>query len=147
MMEEVRSLGQTLGCAAHLFRERADTRMASCGVTPLQAHVILLLNCCGGSLSQLELGRRLRVKPSTVNGIVDRMVERGLVERSADASDARRRRVALTQGGMMQLERCRQELLDTERLVEKSLSPGELAQLHGLLGRVIQILEEDREKC
>ncbi len=147
MMEEVRSLGQTLGCAAHLFRERADTRMASCGVTPLQAHVILFLNCCGGSLSQLELGRHLRVKPSTVNGIVDRMVERGLVERSADASDARRRRVALTQGGMMQLERCRQELLDTERLVEKSLSPGELAQLHSLLGRVIQILEEDREKC
>ncbi len=147
MMEEVRSLGQALGCAAHLFRERADARMASCGVTPLQAHVILHLNFCGGSLSQMELGRHLRVKPSTVNGIVDRMVERGLVERSADASDARRRRVALTQGGLMQLERCRQELLDTERLMEKSLSPGELAQLHSLLGRVIQILEEDREKC
>ena len=146
-MEKVRSLGQALGCAAHLFRERADARMAGCGVTTLQAHVILYLSCCGGSLSQLELGRHLRVKPSTVNGIVDRMVERGLVERSADASDARRRRVALTQGGLMQLERCRQELLETERLMEKNLSPDELAQLHGLLGRVIQILEEDREQC
>ena len=146
-MEKVRSLGQALGCAAHLFRERADARMAGCGVTTLQAHVILLLSCCGGSLSQLELGRHLRVKPSTVNGIVDRMVERGLVERSADASDARRRRVALTQGGLMQLERCRQELLETERLMEKNLSPDELAQLHGLLGRVIQILEEDRKQC
>lgn len=147
MMEKDRSLGQALGCAAHLFRERADARMAGCGVTTLQAHVILYLSCCGGSLSQLELGRHLRVKPSTVNGIVDRMVERGLVERSADASDARRRRVALTQGGLMQLERCRQELLETERLMEKNLSPDELAQLHGLLGRVIQILEEDREQC
>lgn len=146
-MEKVRSLGQALGCAAHLFRERADARMAGCGVTTLQAHVILYLSCCGGSLSQLELGRHLRVKPSTVNGIVDRMVERGLVERSADASDARRRRVALTQGGLMQLERCRQELLETERLMEKNLSPDELAQLHGLLGRVIQILEEDRKQC
>lgn len=146
-MEKVRSLGQALGCAAHLFRERADARMAGCGVTTLQAHVILYLSCCGGSLSQLELGRHLRVKPSTVNGIVDRMVERGLVERSADASDARRRRVALTQGGLMQLERCRQELLETERLMEKNLSPDELAQLHGLLSRVIQILEEDREQC
>ena len=146
-MEKVRSLGQALGCAAHLFRERADARMAGCGVTTLQAHVILYLSCCGGSLSQLELGRHLRVKPSTVNGIVDRMVERGLVERSADASDARRRRVALTQGGLMQLERCRQELLETERLMEKNLSPDELAQLHGLLSRVIQILEEDRKQC
>lgn len=146
-MEKVRSLGQALGCAAHLFRERADARMAGCGITTLQAHVILYLSCCGGALSQLELGRHLRVKPSTVNGIVDRMVERGLVERSADASDARRRRVALTQGGLMQLERCRQELLETERLMEKNLSPDELAQLHGLLGRVIQILEEDREQC
>ena len=68
-MEEVRSLGQTLGCAAHLFRERADTRMASCGVTPLQAHVILLLNCCGGSLSQLELGQE--IPPSLYQAIVD----------------------------------------------------------------------------
>ena len=37
--------------------------------------------------------------------------------------------------------------LETERLMEKNLSPDELAQLHGLLGRVIQILEEDRKQC
>ena len=146
-MNETRSLGQAMSCAAHLFRERADARMTHCGITPLQAHVVLYLDRCGGALSQRELGSVLHVKPSTVNGIVDRMVERGLAERAADETDARRRRVALTETGRTQVEQCRSALLDTEQIVETGLSPGETAQLHALLERVIQILEEDRSLC
>ena len=140
-------IGPLLGYCNHRAYLSMDKKLRRYGVTPIQCRTLTYLHRQPGPVTQKQLQQHLAVKPSTVNGIVDRMVERGLVERSADASDARRRRVALTQGGMMQLERCRQELLDTERLVEKSLSPGELAQLHSLLGRVIQILEEDREKC
>lgn len=146
-MNETRPLGHMLGCAAHLFRERADARMAHCGVTPQQAHVVLCLDKCGGALSQRELGALLRVKPSTVNGIVDRMVERGLAERSTDETDARRRRVTLTETGRRQVEQCCSALFNTERLMETELSPDELAQLRALLDRVIQILEEDRRLC
>ena len=132
-MKKPELIGPLLGYCNHRAYQRMEQKLRRYGVTPIQCRSLTYLHRQPGPVTQKQLQQHLAVKPSTVNGIVDRMVERGLVERSADASDARRRRVALTQGGMMQLERCRQELLDTERLVEKSLSPGELAQLHSLL--------------
>lgn len=146
-MDETRSLGQSIICAAHLFRERAEARMAKYEVTPLQAHVIMFLVHHGCQSTQQGLGRHLRVKPSTVNGIVDRMVERGLVARSTDESDARRRRIVLTQAGQTQLDQFHRELHEMERLFESGFSPEELTQFHSLLSRVIENLEEDRKKC
>ena len=146
-MEETRSLGQSIACAAHLFRERADARMSKYDVTPLQAHVIIHLSRCGGQSTQRALGDHFHVRPSTVNGIVDRMVERGLVARSADDSDARRRCISLTKDGQAQKDQLWQELRETERQFVADFTPEELAQLHSLLNRVIQNLEEDRKKC
>ena len=146
-MEEVRSLGQALGCAAHLFRERADARMANCGVTPLQAHVILHLNFCGGSLSQMELGRHLRVKPSTVNGILDRMEEKGIIRRTADKNDQRQKRVSATEKGREMKELVRNAFQDAEAAMARGLRPDEAETLRSLLGRVIENLEEDRTPC
>jgi DNA-binding MarR family transcriptional regulator len=146
-MDETKFLGQSVVCAAHLFRERADARMTKYDVTPLQAHVIMYLAHCDGQSTQQALGRHLRVKPSTVNGIVDRMVERGLVARSADESDARRRRIALTRTGQTHLDQFYRELREMERLFEAGFTPEELAQFHSLLSRMIHNLEEDRKKC
>lgn len=146
-MEEIKSLGQSVACASHLFRERADARMAKYDVTPLQAHVIVYLARRGGKSTQQALGEHLRVKPSTVNGIVDRMVERELITRSADESDARRRLVALTETGQTQLEQFHREMRETDRLLEAIFTPEELAQFYSLLNRMIRHLEEDRKKC
>ena len=146
-MEDLKSLGRSVACAAHLFRERADARMTKYDVTPLQAHVIFYLARQGGTSTQRALGEHLRVKPSTVNGIVDRMAERGLVERSADASDARRRLLTLTDSGQAQMHRLHREMRETERLVESAFTAEELLQFHSLLNRMIQNLEEDRKKC
>ena len=132
-IHDATQIGMLMGYCDHQMHRLMTRMLRQYDVSPMQCRTLTYLHEAEGEVNQKQLERYLMVKPSTVNGIVDRMVERGLVERSADASDARRRRVALTQGGMMQLERCRQELLDTERLVEKSLSPGELAQLHSLL--------------
>ncbi|WP_312280411.1 MarR family transcriptional regulator [Oscillibacter sp.] len=146
-MEEMKSLGRSIGCASHLFRERADARMAKYDVTPLQAHVMVHLAHQGGKSTQQALGEHLRVKPSTVNGIVDRMVERELIVRSADEADARRRLVALTQTGQARLEQLHQEMRETERLLESAFTAEELAQFYALVNRMIQNLEEDRKKC
>ncbi|WP_369282627.1 MarR family winged helix-turn-helix transcriptional regulator [Oscillibacter sp. GMB15532] len=145
-MEDMKSLGRSIGCAAHLFRERGDARMAKYDVTPLQAHVMIYLAHQGGQSTQQALGEHLRVKPSTVNGIVDRMVERELIVRSADQADARRRLVALTDTGQARLEQLHQEMRETERLLESAFTAEELAQFHTLVNRMIQNLEEDRKK-
>ena len=143
-MEHPKALGPMLGCCAHLVRERMDARMSRFGMTPAQTHVLLHLRQNGGQMPQRELLDSLKVKPSTVNGILDRMEEKGLVERTVSGADARQRLVALTPAGLEREEQVKQCFLDAETLIARGLTKEEAETLRGLLERVIYNLEEDR---
>ena len=138
------ALGPLLGRCAHLTKERMDARLSGCGITPAQTHTLLYLHQHGGQAPQCAVTEFLKVKPSTANGILDRMEERGLVTRSVSGSDARRRLITLTDKGTEQQERFCRIFLDTEAVVLRGFSPEEGRQLRSLLERVIQNLEEDR---
>ena len=143
-MEYPKALGPMLGCCAHMARERMDARMSRFGMTPAQTHVLLHLHQSGGQLPQRELLDSLKVKPSTVNGILDRMEEKGLVERTVSGTDARQRLVALTLAGRKREEQVKQCFLEAEALIVRGLTEAEANTLRSLLERVIQNLEEDR---
>ena len=143
-MEYPKALGPMLGCCAHMARERMDARMSRFGMTPAQTHVLLHLHQSGGQLPQRELLDSLKVKPSTVNGILDRMEEKGLVERTVSGTDARQRLVALTLAGRKREEQVKQAFLEAEALIVRGLTKEETDTLRSLLERVIQNLEEDR---
>ena len=138
------ALGPMLGRCAHLARERMDARMSRFGMTPAQTHVLRYLRQNGGQMPQRELLENLKVKPSTVNGILDRMEEKGLVERSVSGTDARRRVVALTPAGLEREAEAKQSFLEAEALIAKGMTKEETDTLHSLLERVIHNLEEDR---
>jgi DNA-binding MarR family transcriptional regulator len=143
-MEPVSNIGPMLGRCAHLARERMDARLTDCGITPTQTHVLLYLQKAGGTAPQSEVTQFLRVKPSTANGILDRMVERGLVTRSVSGTDARQRLITLTDKGMEQKEWFLQIHAEVEGIVTRGFSPEEAQQLRSLLARVMTNLEEDR---
>ena len=143
-MEYPKALGPMLGCCAHLARERMDARMSRFGMTPAQTHVLLHLHQSGGQLPQRELLDSLKVKPSTVNGILDRMEEKGLVERSVSGTDARQRVVVLTPAGIEREAEVKQSFLEAEALIARGLTEEETETLRSLLERVIHNLEEDR---
>ena len=143
-MEYPKALGPMLGCCAHMARERMDARMSRFGMTPAQTHVLPHLHQSGGQLPQRELLDSLKVKPSTVNGILDRMEEKGLVERTVSGTDARQRLVALTLAGRKREEQVKQAFLEAEALIVRGLTKEETDTLRSLLERVIQNLEEDR---
>lgn len=143
-MEYPKALGPMLGCCAHLARERMDARMSRFGMTPAQTHVLLHLHQSGGQLPQRELLDSLKVKPSTVNGILDRMEEKGLVERTVSGTDARQRLVALTPAGQEREKQVKQTFLEAEALIARGLTVEETDTLRSLLERVIHNLEEDR---
>lgn len=138
------ALGPMLGRCAHLARERMDARMSRFGMTPAQTHVLRYLQLNGGQMPQRELLENLKVKPSTVNGILDRMEEKGLVERSVSGADARRRLVALTPAGIQREAEVKQSFLEAEALIARGLTEKETETLRSLLERVIHNLEEDR---
>ncbi len=57
--------------------------------------------CLGaGLLNLLQLSGHLFLRGSTVSGMVDRLVGRGLIHRSRSEKDRRQVRVALSQGGI-----------------------------------------------
>ena len=138
------ALGPMLGHCAHLTRERMDARMSRFGMTPAQTHVLRYLRQNGGQMPQRELLENLRVKPSTVNGILDRMEEKRLVVRSVSGTDARQRVVALTPAGLEREAEVKQSFLEAEALIARGLTEEETETLRSLLERVIHNLEEDR---
>ena len=144
-MYDNRLLGPLLGHCAHLARERMDARLARYGVTPAQIHVLHYLYHCGNQAPQCDVTAHLKVKPSTANGILDRMEEKALLRRSVSVSDGRKRLITLTEKGAGLQEGLRQKFEETEQLMTKGFSEEETAQLYELLRRVMANLEEDRD--
>ncbi len=143
MNHDLRSLGPTLGWAAQMSKAAMDARVSRYDVTPGQTHILLYLNQQGGHALQHELTGYLRVKPSTVNGLLDRMEEKGLVRRSVSGADARRRLITLTEKGAEQQALFRQSFLDVEDAMVRGFTSDEKETLTALLNRVIQNLKED----
>lgn len=136
--------GPLMGRAAHLGRERMDARMSQYDVTPTQNHTLFYLQSHGGQAPQCEIMEYLRVKPSTANGILDRMEEKKLVSRSVSGSDARRRLITITEKGIRLSALCARCVQEGEAVMLRGFTPKETETLHALLCRVIQNLEEDR---
>lgn len=146
-MEQEKPLGPMLGRAAHLARERLDARLSQYDMTPVQTHLLLHLNQCGGQAPQCDLTEFLKVKPSTANGILDRMAEKNLIVRSVSGKDARRKLITMTDKGRQQQQRFEKNFWESEAIVTRGLTAEEQAVFRALLERIIQNLEEDRATC
>lgn len=61
-----------------------------------------VLNCLwkSGDLTQKEILAIICVQPSTLTGVIDILVEKGLVVRVGELSDGRLRKITLTQKGL-----------------------------------------------
>ena len=103
-MDKLPELGRMISYCGHLGKLSNDQllRQAGYDVTPVQTHLLLHLACWTGEqeASQRDLERKLRLKPSTVNGIVDRLEAKGYVSRRASPQDGRVRLVSLTEAGI-----------------------------------------------
>jgi DNA-binding MarR family transcriptional regulator len=79
-------------------RRIAREQSARVGISPTQLNVLQLLDEIG-ELSLSELSRKIAAQNSTVTGIVDRMVQAGLVEREQSDTDRRVWRIRMTEKG------------------------------------------------
>lgn len=73
-----------------------NRRIRDVGLTRTQWHVLYLLHEQDG-LSQTELADHLTITKPSLGHVVDRLVERGWVERAEDSTDRRVKRVYLTE--------------------------------------------------
>jgi DNA-binding MarR family transcriptional regulator len=89
-----------------------------------------------GPTSQNKLGRKTAMDAATIKGVVDRLMNRHLIETRPDPKDGRRRVVALTEEGRKLVERSLAHGLAITRETLKPLSPREQATLIELLRKM-----------
>lgn len=95
LIEEARAAGEMV--AKFFVHQQLGPILAS-ALTMQQLKLVALLHE-HGPLGGHDLARHLEVSMPTVTGIVDRLVERGMVERRADTTDRRVRLAALSPAG------------------------------------------------
>ena len=132
--------GPLLGHCAHLAKEQMRSRMERFDMTPAQTHVLLYLHE-NGATTQTTLAEQMRVKAPTANGILDRMEEKGLLVRTVDGRDARRRLIRLTEKGEGLVEELRGQFILAESAILQGFDQAEQCQLKSFLQRIIKNLE------
>jgi DNA-binding MarR family transcriptional regulator len=108
-------------------------------LTDSQFNVLMLLKFQAeedGAVSQTRLGRMLLVNRSNVTGLVDRLEQAGLIERTSGSSDRRVKRVRLTAAGRDLLERAETSYYQRIGELTAGLGENELDQLCQALEKI-----------
>ncbi len=94
-----RLLTREVMATADIFLRESRRLFKPHGLTAAQYNVLNALAAAPAGLSQRELGDVLVVDRSNVTGLIDRLETTGWVRRTADPSDRRVHRLALTPAG------------------------------------------------
>ena len=119
-------------------------RQVGAELSPTQGAALATIDC-HGPLTPSELAARERIQRPTATGVLARLEEAGLVQRTPDPSDRRSSLVSSTADGRALLAaiRDRKDLYLAQRL--DRLSPEDLAALDRAAGILERMLEEDGE--
>lgn len=112
--EQVLDALRAIGRAIRVSGREAENRH---GMHPAQLHALQQL-ADRPAKSLAELAERTHTDPSSVSVVVQRLVERGFVTRTAAAADRRRTELAVTHAGRAMLRRAPQS---PERHLERAL--------------------------
>lgn len=93
-----------LNTAARLTENTESDHFRSLGITQAGFTVLRLLSQ-RQTMSQAELGRKLRVRPETLGKVIDRLGRNALVVQSGNAANERDVRLVITQEGRKVLDR------------------------------------------
>ena len=138
-------LGRQVVYCGHLARLCLEERMRQFGVTPVQAYAMRFLARGeeAREITQRDLERELRLKAPTVNGVVDRLTEKGLLVRRQSPTDGRCRLLQLTDTGREAAAAFLSAMEDTEALFRSALTDEEQRLFQELLLRIITNLESE----
>lgn len=98
-------------------------------------------------MAQKQLQQHLAVKPSTVNGIVDRLVEKGMLTRSPGEKDGRCRILRLTEAGQQFYDDFESITRQIEDLIHRGMDPQETETLRRLLLRAADNLTSEEDNA
>ena len=139
-------IGPLLGYCDHQIHKRMDEQLRAYDISPMQCRVLMYLCKTDKEIHQKALEEYLMVKPSTVNGIVERMEQKNLLTRTASKHDARCRVLTPTEQGRSFRDTFVKIITSVGEQMEKGFTPQELEQLRSYLLRVADNLQGKEEQ-
>ena len=115
------------------LRCAGTSRMVKAGISMTHLHILWVLEH-HGELPMSRLADLLDVSVSNATGLIDRMEERGLVERSRVPGDRRVVIVRAAAEGDRQRDEIEALKHDRMRSILGRLNPEQLARVHGAIG-------------
>lgn len=137
IMTSMRELNQSFFQAT---RKDAETF----GITRIQLMVLKIVQQCS-NLGMNELADRMHSSPSTVSGIVDRLVQAGLIVRDRPEKDRRSVVLKVTPEGKRLLELTSERIMNRLAPLMQQLSEEDVSHLLRIHGQIVNILQQARE--
>lgn len=139
-MTEIDGIQSRLIQISHIHFPKLFRQFGNLGIHPSQCGMLWILHRENG-LSQSELAKRLKIKPSTVAVSIRRMEKAGFLERRADKKDLRRNCIYLTDRAQEILEKSKEIYRENEKIMTEGISEAEQYLLIRLLNQIIENLE------
>jgi len=126
------STGYLLARLGAESRRRWARMLAAHGLTPHHFGMLMTLDHLG-TAHQRRLSELVGVDPRNAVPVLDLLDQRGLIQRTSDPADRRRRAIGLTPAGQRMLDELRQAADAVEADMLKGLDDHQQAILHRLL--------------
>jgi DNA-binding MarR family transcriptional regulator len=126
-------IAQVGGLSSRLWVERLAKVGLDAREVMLFRHVAL-----NAGRSQRLVAEAIGLPPSRIVGLVDRLEQRGWLERRASSTDRRRNALYLTPAGRKAIEEIATVSSEHEAELTRSLDPDDRAELIRILGRVAE---------
>ena len=131
---------------ADLVADAVGQSLADANLSMQQYNVLRILRGSGAEgLRTYEVVPRMVSRAPNITRLVDKLEEKGLLERTRSKSDRRAIRLRLTRAGLRLIDRLDDAVTVADAQAMRGLSEAELRRLVGLLDRLRHPLEQEHD--
>lgn len=128
----------TLSRAARAVEHKMIELIVSHGLTAVQFGVLVQL-VTHGPMTRAELARATMVRPQSMAGVIDGMLELGMLELTGAGGRGRPNPVTITVEGRAKIEAVWPPFVEANRAKHLGLSESEAAELNAVLHRLLRL--------
>jgi len=138
------SLAFLVADCARLMRAAFERRImaAGLGLTAGEARTLIQVAAVNGS-RQLDIAGRMGLEPMTVSAFLDKLQTRGLIERRADPSDRRAKRIHLSEAADEMIRAITHEIGSVQREATQGLDHEAQEQIR----QALKCCRQNLQKC
>jgi DNA-binding MarR family transcriptional regulator len=119
----------------------AEVSAAGSDLTPVQFAALAEVRSHPG-IDQATLAGLIAFDRTTISGVADRLVQKGLMDRRVSETDRRARTLAITDSGRRLLDRIEPAVRTAQRVMLSGLDDGEGSELIRLLSKAVSALND-----